>query len=231
MLAAVDQLLPKMQDLAAPSPHWGGSTKSLLILILLGVSTFGPLAYLFVRDWRLERNFRRFWKSNAGKDAANPAAQPTLPSPPRQTLIKESKSKRLAQKPLPAPPTQSPNSASRGPAAAPPKPPPATHTATSLGMSAVPAPGETNVGMVHIHANDEFCEVFIDDLFVGHTPAALALKEGAHAVTVKRTGFRDYCRELFITKGAQLTLQATLEPTPANGHHATVLRQVSNFPS
>ncbi len=231
MLATVDQLLPRVQDLAAPSPHWGASVKSILILTVLGVSTLGPLAYLFFRDWRLERNFRRFWKSNAGPVPDAPLDQTAPPVPPRPTLIKESKERRLAQKPVAPQASPTSNPGSREVVATSLKPPVTTQTATSLRIGTIPPQGETNVGMVHIHAHDEFCEVYIDGLFVGNTPAALALKEGLHAVTVKRTGFSDYCRELYVAKGAQLSFQAVLEKTPTNGHASTVHRPVSKLQS
>jgi len=66
-------------------------------------------------------------------------------------------------------------------------------------------------GYVTVKANDEHCEVFVDGAFVGNSPAKLKLPEGLHVVEVKKSGFKDYRRELKVLTGSDLTLAAELE--------------------
>lgn len=66
-------------------------------------------------------------------------------------------------------------------------------------------------GLVNVSAAEEGCEVFVDGAFVGNTPARLKLAAGAHAVVVKKAGFKDYQRKLQISDGSELTLKAVLE--------------------
>jgi TPR repeat protein len=66
-------------------------------------------------------------------------------------------------------------------------------------------------GTVNVKGDDEGCEVFVDGAFVGSTPARLKLSEGMHVVEVKRTGFKDYRREIKVTNGAELSLHPVLE--------------------
>jgi len=66
-------------------------------------------------------------------------------------------------------------------------------------------------GNLTIKGNDEHCEVFVDGEFVGNSPAKLKLAEGKHLVEVKKSGFKDYRRELKVVAGSDLTLTAELE--------------------
>ncbi len=66
-------------------------------------------------------------------------------------------------------------------------------------------------GYVTVKADDEHCEVFVDGAFVGNSPAKLKLPEGLHVVEVKKSGFKDYRRELKVMPGSDLTLTAGLE--------------------
>lgn len=231
MLATVDPLLPKIQDVTAPGLHWGMSTKSLVALTVLALSTVGPLVYLFVRDWLLDRNFRRFWKKQAVQGTAEPV--PMTAVAPRQTFIALGK-QQAARKPA----AEENNAAGSNPRIAEPgaaavKPVLITQTATSLGRGAV-APGvaslaEPSVGTVKVDADDEFCEIYVDARFVGNAPAALVLKEGAHTIVVKKAGCKEYRRELYMNSGAQLTLRAVLEQSFENGHAPSVSREVSHL--
>ena len=66
-------------------------------------------------------------------------------------------------------------------------------------------------GWVTVKADDEHCEVFVVGAFVGNSPAKLKLAEGFHVVEVKKSGFKDYRRELKVMAGSDLTLTAALE--------------------
>ena len=65
--------------------------------------------------------------------------------------------------------------------------------------------------MVNVKADDDSCEVFVDDAFVGNTPAKLKLGEGVHVVEVKKAGVRDYRREITVSAGSDLNLHAVFQ--------------------
>ena len=82
----------------------------------------------------------------------------------------------------------------------------------SPGSTSKPSALESaKTGFVTVKANDEHCEVFVDGAFVGNSPAKLKLPEGLHVVEVKKSGFKDYWRELKVMDGSDLTLTARLE--------------------
>jgi TPR repeat protein len=66
-------------------------------------------------------------------------------------------------------------------------------------------------GSVEVNAEDSSCEIFADGAFVGNPPAKLKLAAGPHVVVVKKSGFKDYKREIQVSEGSQLTLRATLD--------------------
>jgi TPR repeat protein len=66
-------------------------------------------------------------------------------------------------------------------------------------------------GIVNVTAADDSYEIFVDGAFVGNTPAKVKLAEGSHAVEVKKTGFKDYRKQIKISAGSELTLRAVLE--------------------
>jgi len=78
-------------------------------------------------------------------------------------------------------------------------------------VSAPAAPESAKMGYVTVKADDDHCEVFVDGAFVGNSPAKLKLIEGPHVVEVKKSGFKDYRRELKVMAGSDLTLTAGLE--------------------
>jgi len=54
-------------------------------------------------------------------------------------------------------------------------------------------------------------EVTVDGQFVGSTPSAIGLAVGSHAVVVSMPGFAQWKRELTVSSGAELTVNAVLE--------------------
>lgn len=70
----------------------------------------------------------------------------------------------------------------------------------------------SKVGWLNVKAADNFAEIFVDGSFVGNAPAKLKLEPGTHLVVVKKSGFKDYQRQINISAGSELTLNASLEP-------------------
>lgn len=69
----------------------------------------------------------------------------------------------------------------------------------------------SSTGVVNVKADDDSYEIFVDGAFVGNTPAKVKLAEGAHVVEVKKSGWKDYRKQIKITEGSELTLRAILE--------------------
>jgi TPR repeat protein len=81
---------------------------------------------------------------------------------------------------------------------------------TNIAVTTPIVSGSAPTGFVTVKAEDERCEVFVDGAFVGNSPAKLKLTEGLHVFEVKKSGFKDYRRELKIVAGSDLTLTAAL---------------------
>ena len=82
---------------------------------------------------------------------------------------------------------------------------------TTIAVNPPAVPESAKTGYVTLKADDEHCEVFVDGSFVGNSPAKLKLLEGMHVVEVKKSGYKDYRRELKVMAGSDLTLTAGLE--------------------
>lgn len=83
------------------------------------------------------------------------------------------------------------------------------NSAASSGTLQSPA-----LGIVNVNSEDARCEIFVDGAFFGNSPARLRLKEGPHVIEVKRTGFKDYRRQITVTAGSDLNLNVQLESVP-----------------
>ncbi|HTF22905.1 MAG TPA: PEGA domain-containing protein [Candidatus Limnocylindria bacterium] len=68
------------------------------------------------------------------------------------------------------------------------------------------------VGTVTISSDPDGAEIFIDDKFLGNTPATLKLPPGSHAVLLKFPGHADWGCTLEVLKSSKVSLKATLEP-------------------
>jgi TPR repeat protein len=73
------------------------------------------------------------------------------------------------------------------------------------------ANGPAKTGSVTVKAHDEDCEVLVDGVFVGNSPARVQLAEGAHVFELRKAGFKSFRRELKVIAGSELSLNATLE--------------------
>jgi len=85
-----------------------------------------------------------------------------------------------------------------------------TGQTNAAGIAAALA-GPSKTGFVNVKAVDDSYEIFVDGAFVGNTPAKVKLAEGAHVVEVKKSGCKDYRKQIKITEGSELTLRAVLD--------------------
>jgi PEGA domain len=74
-----------------------------------------------------------------------------------------------------------------------------------------PAPLPPTMGSVTVRSTPYLSEVFVDGDSMGYTPAKVSLPPGKHTFRVEKSGYLAWTKEITITVGSELTLDATLE--------------------
>jgi len=74
-----------------------------------------------------------------------------------------------------------------------------------------PAQPPPTTGTVSVRSTPYLSEVFVDGDSMGYTPAKIALPPGKHTFRVEKTGYKAWTKEMTITVGSELTLDANLE--------------------
>jgi hypothetical protein len=73
-----------------------------------------------------------------------------------------------------------------------------------------PPPAEPATGTVSISSMPYLAEVFVDGENMGYTPAKLKLQPGKHSFRCEKAGYKPWSKEITVTTGSELTLDATL---------------------
>jgi hypothetical protein len=73
-----------------------------------------------------------------------------------------------------------------------------------------PPPPAPSTGTVTVRSTPFLSEVFVDGDSMGYTPAKIALGPGKHSFRVEKAGYKTWTKEMTITVGSELTLDATL---------------------
>jgi hypothetical protein len=73
-----------------------------------------------------------------------------------------------------------------------------------------PPPSAPSTGTVTVRSTPYLSEVFVDGDSMGYTPAKIALGPGKHSFRVEKPGYKAWTKEMTITVGSELTLDATL---------------------
>ena len=73
-----------------------------------------------------------------------------------------------------------------------------------------PPPLAPSTGTVTVRSTPFLSEVFVDGDSMGYTPAKIALGPGKHSFRVAKPGYKAWTKEMTITAGSELTLDATL---------------------
>jgi len=73
-----------------------------------------------------------------------------------------------------------------------------------------PPPPAPSTGSVTVRSTPYLSEVFVDGDSMGYTPAKIALGPGKHSFRVEKPGYKAWMKEMTITVGSELTLDATL---------------------
>jgi hypothetical protein len=77
--------------------------------------------------------------------------------------------------------------------------------------AAVTAPAAVLTGKLSLTSVPDGADIEVDGSFVGNTPSDVQVAEGAHSVSVKKAGFKDWERKLKVTGGSSVHLNAELE--------------------
>ena len=93
--------------------------------------------------------------------------------------------------------------------AAEPSKPAATLQPAIVTTTAVPAVATT--GKLSVSSLPDGADIEVDGNFVGNTPSDIQVADGAHTVSVKKTGFKDWERKLKVSSGSSVHLNAELE--------------------
>ena len=67
-------------------------------------------------------------------------------------------------------------------------------------------------GTLQVNTTPPFAELYVDNIFRGYTPKTLVLVAGWHDVLVKKAGYRDWSRRIYLLAGHTRTLNITLSP-------------------
>jgi S1-C subfamily serine protease len=70
----------------------------------------------------------------------------------------------------------------------------------------------SSLGLTVISSDPDGAEIFLDDKFVGTTPASLRIPEGSYHLVLKSVHHSDWSRSINILKDSTVTVKATLEP-------------------
>ena len=118
------------------------------------------------------------------------------------------------------PPTKAPAAVRATPApAAAPVATPATPAPAPTAAADAGVVGEVTAGSKPATVKCEFsstpagAEVTVDGRYVGSTPSVLGLTTGTHVVVVSMSGFAQWKRQLDVTSGSELTINAVLQKT------------------
>ena len=75
---------------------------------------------------------------------------------------------------------------------------------------AQPAAPESPTGTVSVSSVPYLAEVFVDGESMGYTPAKLKLAPGKHSFRCEKAGYKPWTKDISVTAGSELTLDATL---------------------
>jgi len=66
-------------------------------------------------------------------------------------------------------------------------------------------------GSVKVTSQPEGADIWVDDAFVGNAPAQLKLAPGKHRIRVGKEGYKNWEKEIKVTAGSELTVNAPLK--------------------
>jgi len=70
----------------------------------------------------------------------------------------------------------------------------------------------SGLGVTEITSDPDGAEIFLDDKFIGTTPATLRLTEGTHTLILKSPHHADWQRSITILKDSAVSVKTALDP-------------------
>jgi hypothetical protein len=86
----------------------------------------------------------------------------------------------------------------------------AAQAAPEPAPQAPPPPPASPTETVNVRSTPYLSEVFVDGNSMGYTPAKIALPPGKHTFRVEKPGYKTWTKEMTITAGPELTVDASL---------------------
>jgi len=68
-----------------------------------------------------------------------------------------------------------------------------------------------NKGKIWLTSTPDAADVYVDDKFVGNTPATLRLDPGNHTIKVSQNGYKAWSKDLAVIASSEVSLKATLD--------------------
>jgi len=198
LLLIINPVAGKIQDAREAQFNVTASRQSLWVLLGLGLIVVGFFGYLYLREWWLERGFRRYRMGMAQEQSGH---EPVSLAAPRKPLV--AGPIRVRKEDGNGAGGNGNRRVTVGAIVGPTR---AAHNSTSSATRVTAARG-----LVVVQADDPFHEIYVDNSFVGNAPARLNLVEGAHWIEIRKAGRRTYRRELNVLAGAEVNLHAVLE--------------------
>jgi hypothetical protein len=91
------------------------------------------------------------------------------------------------------------------------KPQPAATQAPAPPQEAAAKPAEEPMGSVSVRSTPYLAEIYVDGNDKGYAPAKISLAPGKHSVRLDKPGYKSWTKEITMTSGSELNLDATLE--------------------
>ena len=77
------------------------------------------------------------------------------------------------------------------------------------------AVGGERLADVAVKSTPDGAEIMVDGKFSGNTPSTLHISSGDHRLTITNKGFQDWVRDITLSPGGTITVNAVLEPESA----------------
>ena len=171
---------------------WRPSLPALGVLLLL-VLAAGPLGYLFFREWRLKRAYKRFLAERGLGNPLQIVAGAERPPLIKEPLRDETERQNVVQEKHPEPPIDLD---------------PKFREGTTPPDEARQSDAPKQTGRIVIQASDEQAEIYVDGLFFGNAPAKLLLTAGRHVVEIRTLRTEPYRREFVLNPGDEITMRS-----------------------
>jgi hypothetical protein len=88
---------------------------------------------------------------------------------------------------------------------------PASAAQPAAAPAAASKPAAEPAGTIAVRSTPYLADVYVDGQNMGYTPAKLSLPPGKHAVRFEKQGYKTWSKEITLTAGSELLLDATLE--------------------